>query len=325
MLVILNPAARGGAGRQLQPELQRELTRRGLRFDLVTTSGPRDATRLARQAVADGADTVVAVGGDGTMHEVANGILQAADAGLGSDTALGLVPIGTGNDFVKAIPGTSRRETAYDTLAAGRRYACDVGQVTWGDSAEYFINAMGTGIDVEVVRQILAMPRRTGKLVYVAGLVQALRRYRPILLRVDTGTEVLEQRVMTIAVTNGNCIGGLFHICPQAVPDDGALDLCVVADVRPLRIPGMAVRLIRGRHVGQPEVMSRRAQRIRITVLDDTPMFMQLDGELHQPVGIQEMEVSIHPARMPVIAAAVPGGRLAGPVALKGDAWSTGS
>jgi len=325
MLVILNPAARGGAGRRLQPELQRELARRGLDFDLVTTTGPRDATRLARQAVADGVDVVVAVGGDGTMHEIANGLLQAADEGFGSDTALGLIPIGTGNDFVKAIPGTSRREQAYDTLAAGQRYACDAGLVTWGESAEYFINAMGTGIDVEVVRQILAMPRRTGQLVYIAGLVRALRRYRPVRLRIEAGGEVLEQRVMTIAVTNGVCIGGLFRICPQALPDDGALDLCVVAELGMARVPAMAIRLIRGRHGGQPEVVFRRVQQVRITVLDETPMFMQLDGELHQPIGIQEMEVTIQPARLSVIAARVPGGTAAGNVAMKDDVWSRDS
>src|SRR3990170_981388 len=110
MLVVLNPVSRGGAGGAFRPEIERELSRRGVTCEVVTTDGPGDATRIARQAASEGRQVVVAAGGDGTAHEVANGLLQAADAGLGADTALGLIPIGTGNDFVKVIPGTSNRQ-----------------------------------------------------------------------------------------------------------------------------------------------------------------------------------------------------------------------
>jgi YegS/Rv2252/BmrU family lipid kinase len=307
MLVILNPQARGGAGRSLQPEIERELSARGVSCRIALTAGAGAATELARDAAAAGEPVVVAAGGDGTAHEVANGLLQAADAGAG-DTALGVIPIGTGNDFVKVVPGTSSRPAAYDTLARGRRYRYDAGHVSWAGGSEYFLNAMGTGIDVEVVRQILARSRRTGQLVYIAGLLRALRRYRPVHLRLETGGETLELRVMTIAIANGTCIGGLFRICPAALPDDGWLDLCVVAELGAARIPGMALRLFGGRHAGHPAVAFRRVRQARIQVLDHSPLFFQLDGELREPVGVHELDVTIQPSRLTVIAADGRGG-----------------
>lgn len=318
MLVILNPVSRGGAGLALRPEIERELAARGIDCRTVLTSGPGAATLLAREAAAAGTDVVVAAGGDGTVHEVANGLLQAADAGIGR-AALGLIPIGTGNDFVKVIPGTSTRRTAYDTLARGQRYRYDAGRVSWDGTSEYFLNAMGTGIDVEVVRQILSRSRRTGQLVYIGGLVRALRRYRPVHLRLRAGGETMELRVMTIAIANGTCIGGLFRICPQALPDDGWLDLCLVAELGAARIPGMALRLLRGRHAGHPAVAFRRVRSATIEVLDGSPLFFQLDGELREPVGVRELEVAIEPDRLQVIAAGAPGGAAAESARTKDD------
>jgi diacylglycerol kinase family enzyme len=203
VLVILNPLAAAAQARFGRRSAQLSA---GVSCRIVLTTGPGAATEQARDAAAAGEPVVVAAGGDGTAHEVANGLLQAADAGAG-DTALGVIPIGTGNDFVKVIPGTSSRPAAYDTLARGRRYRYDAGRVSWAGGSEYFLNAMGTGIDVEVVRQILTRSRRTGRFVYIAGLLQALRRYRPVHLRLETGGETLELRVMTIAIANGTCIG----------------------------------------------------------------------------------------------------------------------
>lgn len=305
--VVLNPTARGGAGGRLRAEIERELARRGLEADVVLTRAPGDAAELAYQACAHGITTVVAAGGDGTVHEVGNGLLRAADEGLCHDVALGLIPIGTGNDFVKVIPGTSTRAAAYDTLAGGHRYAYDALHVAWPGASEYCLNAAGTGIDVEVVRQIHRRSRRTGALVYIDGLVRALRRYRPVHLRVEADGEVIEARVMMIAVANGVSIGGLFRIAPNARPDDGLLDLCVVRQLGLLRVPAIAARVLRGRHQSHPEVVVRRARSVRVQVLDGSPLFFQLDGELREPVGVETLDITVQPGRLHVVAAASPG------------------
>jgi diacylglycerol kinase (ATP) len=313
MLVVLNPVSRGGAGRALQPEIERELTRRGLNCEVVLTTGPGDATEIAERAARAGAPVVVAAGGDGTVHEVANGLLRAADGGVRTDTALGLIPIGTGNDFVKVVPGTSSRSAAYDTLARGLAQRFDAGVASWEGGREYFLNAAGTGVDVEVVRQLVSMSRRTGSLTYIGALVRALRRFRPVHLRLEAGGETMELRVMTIAVGNGACIGGLFRICPVALPHDGLLDLCVVAELRALRIPAMALRLIRGRHAGRPGVEFRRVEQVRVQVLDGSPLYFQLDGELREPSGVLELELAVQPGRLRVLTAGFSGNGVPAP------------
>jgi YegS/Rv2252/BmrU family lipid kinase len=305
--VILNPTSRGGAGRRLRAELERELARRGLEFELSETRAPGHALELARAACADGVSAVVAAGGDGTVHEVANGLLQAQDAGSGADVALGIIPSGTGNDFVKVIPGTSTRARAYDTLARGARYPYDAARVSWTGGSAYVLNAFGTGVDVEVVRQMQGRSRRAGALTYLGALVRALRRYRPAHLRIELDGESTTQRVMMIAVANGSCVGGMFRICPLAVPNDGWLDVCVVRELGLLRQPAMALRIVRGSHATQPEVSFRRARRIAVEVLDDAPLFFQLDGELREPAGVRRLEITVQPGRLRVIAAALPG------------------
>lgn len=305
--VILNPVSRGGRARAMRAEIERELARRGVTFGVVETRGPGDATTLARAACSDGVHAVIAAGGDGTVHEVANGVLQAQDAGVDNDVAFGIIPTGTGNDFVKVIPGTATRTAAYDTLAQGDRYPYDAALVRWAGGQEYCLNAFGTGVDVEVVRQIQGRSRRTGALVYLGALIRALRRYRAVYLRVSADAEIFTEHVMMIAIGNGTCVGGMFRICPRAVPDDGWLDLCIVRELGWSRQPAMAARILRGRHIDHPEVVVRRARELTIEALDDAPLFFQLDGELREPAGVRRIEVSVQSGRLHVIAAAVPG------------------
>jgi YegS/Rv2252/BmrU family lipid kinase len=309
--VILNPTSRGGAARALRPEIERELARRAVMFDVVETNAPGHAVELARAAAGAGVAAVVAVGGDGTVHEVANGLLQAQDAGLGQDVAFGIIPSGTGNDFVKVIPGTAPRTAAYDTLARGTRFPFDAARVTWDGGSAYCLNAFGTGVDVEVVRQIRGRSRRTGAVVYAGALARALRRYRPVQLRVTADGEQCDERVMMIAVGNGTCVGGMFRICPTAVPNDGWLDLCIVRELTPLRQPAMALRILRGQHLGHPEVRSRRARSISIESASTDSLFFQIDGELHEPAHVHRVDIAVQPARLQVIAAVSPAARAA--------------
>jgi diacylglycerol kinase (ATP) len=232
------------------------------------------------------------------VHEVANGLLRS---GRAAATALGLIPIGTGNDFVKVIPGTRSRPLAYDTLAHGGVRPVDAGIVRWDGGEEYFANAMGTGVDVEVVRQIERARNLPPALVYVVGLVRALTRYTAIPVRVDVGGETIERRIMMLAVANGSTIGGSFRICPDAAPADGLLDVCVVDDMSPFRKAVVARRILRGEHVGQAEVAMRRSNRIEIGVDGTSPLFFQVDGELREAGG-DRLTVEVLPGALRVVA-----------------------
>jgi YegS/Rv2252/BmrU family lipid kinase len=312
--VILNPNSGGGAGRRMRPEIERELARRDIAFTIEETRGPGHATELARAAAEQGIGTVVAAGGDGTIHEVVNGLL-AVDRNLtAGSTALGVVPIGTGNDFVKVVAGGTDRQKAYDVLAKGRVRRFDVGRVVWEGGAEYFINGVGTGIDVEVVRQITRLPRLPGVVSYLVALMRVLARFDPIPLRIHLDDEVVERKVMIIAVGNGRCLGGGFYVCPDAAPDDGRLDVCVVKDLSMLQIARVVPRILRGTHGRHPAVHMATASSIEVVALGDAPICFQIDGELREPEGIRRLRIELERAALPVVAqessTVVPSGRV---------------
>jgi diacylglycerol kinase (ATP) len=305
MRIILNPMARYGTGKRLRPRVERALERLRVPFDLVETEGPGHATLLARDAIDAGITRIVAAGGDGTVHEVANGIVASPASGV----SLGLIPIGTGNDFVKMMPGTARWSDAVTALADGVTGLVDVGIARWGGETEYFINAMGTGIDVEVVRQMRRSRLVPGAVIYVSALLRALARYRALPVEIDVDGYLVRQRIMNLAVCNGPSIGGSFRICPDAHPADGALDVCLIAEMPVLRNARMVPRVIRGTHTEQPGVTMLRGARIRLRLPDGGPLHFQLDGELREAEdGAAGVSVSLAPAGLSVIrgAAAAP-------------------
>lgn len=296
--VIVNP--RAGGARRVEPELLRELGARGVDPELRHTRGRGHAADLASDAVLAGVPVVVAVGGDGTVHEVANGLLMASE-GRESVTALGVVPAGTGNDFAKQIEGATNRGRAYDIIAGGRVRRFDAGIALWNGSREHFVNSAGTGIDVEVVRQSERFPKLPGITSYLVALLPALARYRPIPVRLLFDDVEIRRRLMIMAVGNGPCIGGGFYVCPAAQPDDGLFDICIVPEIGPLRIARTLGRVLRGTHIDLPWVDSVRAARVVIEAEGEKPLFFQLDGELRQPPGLRRIEMRVRAAVLPVL------------------------
>lgn len=299
VIVILNPTSGAGRGARIAAEIETELQRRGVPFRLLRTAHAAHARSLAYAAAAERVPVVVAAGGDGTIHDVANGILSA---GRDAATALGVIPIGRGNDFVKVVPGTTPRPRAYDTIAARAERRLDVGRAEWDGGSEYFLNAMGTGIDVEVVRQIARLGNLPAGLVYIAGLVRALARYDSIPLRVTVDGRRVERKVMLMAVANGCSVGGSFRLCPDARPDDGVLDVCIVREVGLVRAAWLASRFVGGTHGASPAVEIVTAREVEVEVMGDASLFLQLDGELREPPDARVARVTVEPGALRVLA-----------------------
>lgn len=304
--VILNPTSGGGLGRKLRPAVERELAGRGIEFEVTETEEPGHAVHLARNGLRDDVDVVVAVGGDGTAHEVANGVLLARLDDGARVPDLAVLPVGTGNDFVKMLGVYKRLDRAYDVVARGLTRSFDIGRARWDGGEEFFINGAGTGIDVEVVRQILRLPHMPGVLKYLAGVLRAVVRYDAIPLRVHVGDEVFDDRMMMVAIGNGRCIGGGFWVTPEAEPDNGQLDILMSSDLNYPQIAVVVAKLMRGRHMGVRQITMRRGTRIRIEARSEEPLFFQLDGELREPAGARELHISVEPAALQVLTADPP-------------------
>jgi YegS/Rv2252/BmrU family lipid kinase len=293
--IVLNPAAGAGAGRRVRVELEEALNARGVDYRIEETRGRGNAVDLAAAAAAAGAPVVASVGGDGTAHEVVNGLLAAGT----QPPRLALIPVGTGNDFVKMLGGGGRR-AAYDALAAGTSRPIDVGIASWEGGREVFLNSAGTGIDVEVVRHMERMRGLPGGLVYLLALLRALVSYRPVPLSITVdGRELPTARIMMAAVSNGRCVGGSFRLSPEAHVDDGLLDLCRVDALGALASLRLTARIRQGTHTDHSAVTTRRGRVFVLRSEGPGPFHVQLDGEVRVAVG-GRVTIETHPAALDV-------------------------
>jgi YegS/Rv2252/BmrU family lipid kinase len=298
LTVILNPAASGGRGGRLRSKVERALTSRRLSFDLHPSEAPGHARVLAGEAAARGTGLILVVGGDGTIHEVANGILGGAPP----PPPVAVAPVGTGNDFFRMLSSRNLEESL-DSILGGETRMFDVGLVRHGNADSYFVNLLGVGLDVEVLRRRAAFPRLRGLPQYLAGLFSALASFRPLSLRVtvhdDAEGQAVEGRTLLTAVTVGPSVGGGFLLNPDASPEDGLLDLFFVKPLGILKLARYIPKVIRGTHQGVPELLQRQLEGATIARSDGEAFFFEMDGELmDEPV--TSLDFRVVPGLLPV-------------------------
>ncbi|HTD69323.1 MAG TPA: diacylglycerol kinase family protein [Gemmatimonadales bacterium] len=295
---MLNPAAgRGAAARALDP-IAREFHHQGWSVEVERTERPGHGAELAARAVQAGAQRIVAVGGDGTVHDVANGLLRHGLGGRGGDVALGVVPIGSGNDFAKLV-GMYRHSPvrAVRRLVTAQTARFDAGLVC----DEYFVNSVGFGFGPEVVRVRNAMPGLSGFASYFVPVLRAFARFRPPRLEVRARGFAETGNMMMVEVCNGTTAGGSYRFAPDAQPGDGRLDVCLVRRVSLLRFLMAVPRVMRGTHATMREVALFQTREVAIRSLDG-PLLLHMDGELREP-DARECTVRVEPGRLKVMVA----------------------
>lgn len=294
-LVIVNPAAGGGRGLRLVGWLSERLARRP-EARLEVTTRPRHAEEIAAEAASTGHDRVIAVGGDGTIQEVANGLIDGSPA-----CSLGVLPVGSGNDFARSL-GLPREPAEAWTVAVGHaERAVDIGRACDAEGrGRWFVSAGGIGFDAQVAA---AMARRRGwqrgSAGYLVTTLAELRRFTNRRVTLDLDGVRSDRRVLFIAIANGEYYGGGMRIAPGARIDDGVLDLCIVGDISRMTALRQLPNLYRGRHVDHPQVEMARARTLRIE--GDGATRAHLDGE---PFGRLPLTVELHPGRLTVAAVA---------------------
>lgn len=283
---IVNPRAGRGRSTRVVAELRDRLERRGLGGEILTTSGPGDATRLARKAADAGATRVVAVGGDGTAHEVVNGV-------AGTSATFGLLPLGTGNDTALAMGIPSDPDAAIGVLADGHVSRVDLGRF---DDGRWFVNSLGLGFEAQVTIESTRIRGLRGFSVYLAAVARAMARLRcpELSIRID-GQERTGPRLL-VCIGNGPRVGGGFLLTPDAVNCDGILDICIVDGMSRLRVVRTLPKAISGTHVTAPGVEMTRGRVIELASPDGFPF--HADGEVID-ANRRELRVEIVPAALP--------------------------
>ncbi len=271
-LFIINPAA-GKSTSNVKRLVETFAQRHAGYIEIVQTTHGGHAADIARQT---DFRRVVAVGGDGTVNEVINGI-------VGSKKTLGVIPAGSGNDFIKAIGLVNSVPHALNCLVNGSTATIDVGSIRvisadQSSSDTHFVNGIGVGFDATVAVNAGNIRYLTGTSRYLVAVMKTLGTYRAPEFSLAVNSRVFKGKYLLIAVGNGPCAGGGFYLTPDAKPNDGLLDVCLIDD---LTIPGILTvmpKVMRGKHGSHTAVHFERGSELSISAAE--PFRVHADGEI---------------------------------------------
>lgn len=279
---VVNPTAAGGRAGRLWPAIQDRLKQHGLSFEAGLTTAPGEATHLAEAAVRAGFSTIVAIGGDGTINEVVNGLIVPGEERAGA--RLGIVTTGRGSDFGRTIGIPSDYEAACERLVQPRTMPLDLGLAEFGSDEgrrqRFFANVAGIGFDAEVSRRANRSFRSMGGTIpYLSALIATLFRWRnrPAEILLDA-RPAIQTKIYLVAVGNGQFFGGGMRVAPDADPNDGMFDVVIVRDIGKIEFLRTVPRVYEGTHVTHPAVEIHRARRVEVRC-PSYALRSQLDGE----------------------------------------------
>lgn len=297
-LVIANPRSGNGATGRRWLALEARVREVLGPVEVVHTSGPRDAVRLARDGALAGFERVLVAGGDGTLSEVVTGLL---DAGRSERVDLGLLPLGTGGDFLRSLGTPRDLEGSLACIAAGRGRRVDAGRVSFldgsGEPAEAcFVNVASFGISALTDELVARSTKRLGgTMSFLIGTLRAIARYRSEVVRVLVDGEPVHDGPLVLgAAANGRCFGGGMQIAPRASIDDGQLDVVLLSQMSRARLLSRLPLVYGGRHLDQPEVSLHRGRVIEAQALPGR-VRLELDGE---PLGALPARFEILPGAL---------------------------
>lgn len=281
MRLIVNPRAGDGRVRRTLPALLTALTHQGLVYQVVETAGPADAAHQARRALDEGLRYLVAVGGDGTVNGVVNGMFTDGRP-VAPDAVLGVAAAGSGCDLVRTFGLDRAPEVLAPYLASPATMPVDVGVVqcraTDGQPVErLFLNIAEVGYGAEVVRAADRLPRRLSRLRYLLAAWSAIARLdrTPARLEVDHFTRDLD--LVELVVANGQFFGGGMKVAPRALVDDDRFNVLAFTG-RPSQVFGLTIQLYQGEHLPHPEIVEYQSSTVTLTPAE--PMLVEVDGEL---------------------------------------------
>jgi diacylglycerol kinase (ATP) len=299
--LILNPMADMGrawkAANDLRPIVQE------FKGD-ISWSGtvyPTHAVELAKQAAAEGCDLVIALGGDGTAHEVVNGLMQIPED---KRPMLGVVPLGSGNDFSHALGVPKKPDHALLHALNGQSSRIDIGIFTDEQSGrrEYFDNTVGIGFDAVVTIRSHKLPIVKGFLMYLTAVIQTiLLNHNPARIQFQSETETWEDSVLMTTICNGGREGGGFLISPQSTIDDGVLQFLNVKKVSRFMMFRLVPEFMKGTHLRFP--VTHLGSFKKLSMASDRPLYIHADGEIFTSFGsdVRNLSFEVLPGALKVV------------------------
>lgn len=282
--LIVNAASACGHKARRYSRIEATLREKNFPFEAVFTTHRGHATELARAALRDGCDLVVAVGGDGTLNEVVNGMVARDGKAVNPDVGLGLIPLGTGSDFARTVNIPSDEDAAVQRLTwAAKDVPLDLGRITFHQAGKpavrFFVNVSGMGFDAEVITRLEDSGKRGGGTIsYYRALLGAIFRFRNFDVKITIDGRIVRGNINPIVVCNGKYFGGGMKIGPNAILNDGKFHVMLGRDFTALELLLATPRLYTGSILKHQKVTEYVAK--TITVESPTPIPTEADGEL---------------------------------------------
>jgi diacylglycerol kinase (ATP) len=284
LMLIVNPVAGGGKAIDMLPEVDSILTALGASFDVRITEKKSQATEIARQAANVGYKRIIALGGDGTVNEVATGL-------LGKETALGVIPAGKGNDFFESLSIKTGLKQICGAAASGPIKNFDAGML----NGQPFFNSVGLGFDTVFAQETNLS--RAGKYSYLKAIYRAWKNYASYNVDLRIDNLPVKQAISMIAANIGQSTGGGLLIAPNAIVNDGKFDVCIVHKVKRSRILSLLPKIAKGDHTRLPEVRMYRCRQLEIS--SEQPLPILYEGEVFDnPNG--HITIKAHPDKLKV-------------------------
>jgi diacylglycerol kinase (ATP) len=275
---IVNPAAGGGRSARLAGPAIARLRGHGLHVDVIASTGPGHAAELAREAYDQRYRRFIAVGGDGTAHEILNGIFT--HAGANARVSLGFLPLGTGNSFLRDFAAQDSAEAALQALIENRKRSVDLLRLNHSSGEIYAFNLLSVGFTADVATLTNRYFKSLGPFGYLLGVfirVAQLRR-RPFALRCDDDKNWDERRCLFLAFNNSKYTGGTMLIAPQSDPTDGLIEFVRWGPIGRLRLLRMLPKLYDGTHIQHPLASRRAVRQVEFNL--PAPVDVMIDGEI---------------------------------------------
>ncbi|HEX8464754.1 MAG TPA: diacylglycerol kinase family protein [Abditibacterium sp.] len=293
--IVLNPRAGRGAGQKMRPRLEKWLAAESMDAQILVTEHRGHATELARAATGNGAEIVVAAGGDGTLGEVLNGI-------WGTNVKLGILPLGTGNDFARTLSIGADLELGLKVLKDGFSRRVDVGTVEIEGKSRFFLNVAGAGFDSRCAMRInehrpQILSKMSGPSAYLVAVASELMSLKSAQLKLELDGKLIEERAVLCAIANAKSYGGGMKVAPDAQIDDGLLDVCLIKDLGALQFARAFPGVFRGKHIHHPKVEMFRAS--KVTLESEPPLPVLVDGDIF---GVTPAQFEIFAGAVEVVA-----------------------
>ena len=288
LFLILNPAAGKNKGAKAIEKAIPLLQNRGIQFEVQASESPGHAIQLAQEFEPSKYDGIVAVGGDGTLFEVLNGLLKKHGT---FDLPIGQIPVGTGNSFIKDLDIHSI-EDAVEKIIAGKTRKIDVGFFKYPEGENYFINLLGTGFVANVAHRA-GKYKALGPLSYVLGVFEEVVQLKPVPLEMTIDGKVYQRDYIFTEICNSTKTGGNMIMAPGAKIDDGLLDIILLNNISKFNLLKVFPKIFKGTHIQDSHAETFQGEHIKIVT--ETPQRLTPDGEVF---GTTPIEVSILPNKI---------------------------